>query len=86
MKKVVNKKRAAKEVNISLNEECGEKCNNRKRSCNQSTGCVYGLGFIGSVIYYLSTATGFWVGVAGFFKSLVWPAVLVFELLKFLGV
>lgn len=45
---------------------------------------IYGLGFIGAVIYYISTATSFWIGVLGFFKAIVWPAFLVYELLKFL--
>jgi len=48
-------------------------------------GAVYGFGFIGAVIYYISTATGFWAGVLGFFKAIVWPAFLVFEALKYLG-
>ncbi|MDX9907173.1 MAG: hypothetical protein RBS55_11345 [Bacteroidales bacterium] len=52
---------------------------------NASSGAVYGLGFIGAAIYYISTATGFWVGVLGFLKALVWPAVLVFEALKHLA-
>lgn len=60
-----------------------------KNQCNyNSCGCggvIYGLGFIGSAIYYISTATGFWMGVLGILKSLVWPAFLVFELLKSLG-
>jgi len=46
---------------------------------------VYGLGLIGAAFYYISTATSFWMGVLGFFKALVWPAFLVFQLLKFLG-
>jgi hypothetical protein len=50
-----------------------------------SSGAVYGLGFIGAIIYYISTATGFWMGVLGILKALVWPAFLVFEMLKFLG-
>ncbi|MDP3026982.1 MAG: hypothetical protein Q8N63_04690 [Nanoarchaeota archaeon] len=54
-------------------------------SCGACGGAVYGLGFIGAVIYYISTATGFWVGVLGVLKALVWPAFLVFELLKYLG-
>jgi hypothetical protein len=53
--------------------------------CGGCGGAVYGLGFIGAVIYYISTATGFWVGVLGILKALVWPAFLVFELLKYLG-
>ena len=32
-----------------------------------------------------STATGFWNGVLGFLKAIVWPAFLVYELLKYLG-
>lgn len=43
---------------------------------------VYGLGFIGAVIYYISQASTFWLGVMGFLKALVWPAFLVYEALK----
>ena len=46
---------------------------------------IYGLGLIGALIYYISTATGFWMGVLGVLKSLVWPAFLVYEALKSLG-
>ena len=48
-------------------------------------GAAYGLGFVGAAIYYISTATGFWMGVLGFLKALVWPVFVVFGLLKFLG-
>ena len=48
-------------------------------------GALYGLGFIGALVYYLATATGFWDGVLGVLKAIVWPAFLVFELLKSLG-
>ena len=47
---------------------------------------VYGLGMIGAMIYFLSTATGFWIGVLGILKAFVWPAFLVYEALKMLGV
>lgn len=50
-----------------------------------SAGAVYGLGFIGAAVYYLSHATGFWMGVLGFFKAIVWPAFLVYELMKYLA-
>ena len=52
------------------------------KSCG---GAVYGLGVVGAAIYYISTAAGFWSGVLGILKALVWPAFLVFELLKYLG-
>jgi len=48
-------------------------------------GCAYFLGFIGAAVYYIQAATSFWGGVLGFLKALVWPAFLVFELLKFLA-
>jgi hypothetical protein len=42
------------------------------------------LGFIGAFIYYIVQATGFWMAVAGFFKAIVWPAFLVYELFEYL--
>ncbi len=54
-------------------------------SCNGATGTLYGLGFVGATVYYISLATSFWVGVLGFLKALVWPAFLVYGLLKHLG-
>ena len=50
---------------------------------NASSGAVYGIGLIGAAVYYISTATGFWMGVLGFLKAIVWPAFLVNEALKF---
>jgi hypothetical protein len=53
------------------------KCDGKWKPC----GGVYGLGFIGAVIYYIQTATGFWDGVLGILKAIVWPAFLVHKLL-----
>jgi hypothetical protein len=50
-----------------------------------SAGAVYGLGLIGAAIYFISTATGFWMGVLGFLKAIVWPVILVYEAFKYLG-
>ena len=44
-------------------------------------GGVYGLGFIGALVYYIQTATGFWNGALGVLKALIWPAMLVYKLL-----
>jgi hypothetical protein len=51
---------------------------------NNSAPAIYGLGFIGALIYFLQGATSFWIGVIGFLKALVWPAFLVYYLLDFL--
>lgn len=60
----------------------------RVMNCSSPKTCGgfgYFLGFLGAAIYYVSTATGFWMGVLGILKALVWPAFLVFELLKMVG-
>ncbi len=51
----------------------------------RTTGPVYFLGGLGAAIYYVSTATDFWMGALGILKALVWPAFLVFDALKFLA-
>ena len=55
-------------------------------SCGGCSGCGYFLGFIGTAVYYLQSTTGFWNGFLGLLKALVWPAFLVYEVLKFLAV
>ena len=56
-----------------------------KQYYSKTTEVVYGLGFIGAAIYFISQATTFWLGVLGFLKALVWPVFLVYEALKFFG-
>lgn len=51
---------------------------------NATGGAVYGLGFIGAAVYFIGNAATFGVGVLGFLKAIVWPAILVYESLKFL--
>ena len=52
---------------------------------NAPSGAVYGLGFIGAAVYFISHATSFGSGVLGFLKAIVWPAILIYEALKHLG-
>jgi hypothetical protein len=52
---------------------------------NASSNAVYGLGLIGAAIYFISTATSFWIGVLGFLKAIFWPVFLVYEAFKHLG-
>ncbi|MEI8231060.1 MAG: hypothetical protein WCG32_00585 [Actinomycetes bacterium] len=42
----------------------------------------YSLGFVGAAVFYISTATDFWMGVLGILKAIVWPAFLVFAALQ----
>lgn len=47
-------------------------------------GAVYGLGLIGAAVYYIGHASSFGLGVLGFLKALVWPAMLVYRALEVL--
>lgn len=60
----------------------------RKASAPRSTGggdAVYGLGLVGALVYYIQHAEGFWPVILGILKALIWPAFLIYDLLKFLG-
>lgn len=61
-------------------------CYSGKWHHHKMGGSIYGLGFIGAAVYYISAANGFWMGVVGFLKALVWPAFLVFDLLKYIHI
>jgi hypothetical protein len=49
------------------------------------SGAVYGLGLIGSAIYFIGQAATFGEGVIGFLKALVWPAFLIYQAFEFLS-
>lgn len=61
------------------------KCQKRVTVNNTTSGAIYGLGFIGAAIYFISLASTFWTGVLGFLKAIIWPVFLVLEAFKFLG-
>jgi hypothetical protein len=54
-----------------------------------SRGCggyaIYGLGFLGALVYYLTTATSLWEGFLGIIKAVLWPAFLVYGALNSVG-
>lgn len=54
------------------------------RSKSRSS-CLYGLGAIGAATYFVTNATGFWMSVLGLLKGLVWPAIIVYEVMIRLG-
>ena len=75
---------AKKEVKNSKEKcDCNCHCSWKHHS---SHGGIYGLGFIGAAIYYISNSTGFWMGVLGILKAAVWPAFVVYNLLKVFGI
>ena len=71
-------------------KEKGEKCDCGCMCCGEKKwhhhmhskgGAVYGLGFIGALVFYLQSATSFGIVILGILKAIVWPAMLVFKLL-----
>ncbi len=43
---------------------------------------VYGLGIVGAAIYFIQHSLSFWGVVIGLMKAIVWPAFVVYELLR----
>ena len=44
---------------------------------------VYGLGFIGALVYYIQHTDGFLMGLLGVLKAIIWPAMVIYKLLEF---
>jgi hypothetical protein len=73
---------------MTTESNLNEKEYQRTKRIRQTTGAseaVYGLGLIGAWVYFISHAATFWLGVLGILKGIVWPALVVYELLKFLN-
>ncbi|MEI7419702.1 MAG: hypothetical protein WCK24_02445 [Actinomycetes bacterium] len=65
-----------------LKKKIKKNITNNKNYTINNKGSVYFIGAIGAAIYYVSTATDFWMGVLGLLKALVWPAFLVYAALN----
>ncbi len=48
------------------------------------SGTIYFFGLIGSAIYFIQHAKGFWAVVLAILKAFVWPVILVYKLLEFI--
>lgn len=64
-----------------------EEVKNWKRGNNAGAqGAIYGLGFVGAVVYYIQHATTFMAGVVGILKAIVWPAFFVYKAIELLKI
>ena len=54
--------------------------------CNGASSTIYGLGFVGSLVYFVQHAAGFWAVILAIIKAFVWPAMLIYHLLQFLQI
>ena len=80
-RKKKTKKKSDKAGNLINVDIADNSCKTSRPQCSGT----YGLGILGAAVYFISTATGFWNGVWGILKALVWPASLIFEVLKYIG-
>jgi hypothetical protein len=51
----------------------------------QSSSAIYGLGIFGALFYFLKGAATFTAVIVGIFKSIFWPAFVLFKVLTLLG-
>ncbi len=47
-------------------------------------GGIYFFAFVGVAVYYIQQSTTFWMGVLGFLKAIVWPAMLIYKVFTLL--
>ncbi|MFH1749853.1 MAG: hypothetical protein ABH837_03120 [bacterium] len=63
-------------------KECDKKWHEH---CHVGFGGLYGLAFVGAVVYYIQQSDTFWMGVLGFLKAIVWPAMLAYKVFTLLN-
>ena len=66
---------------------CKQPIKEKKMKNNSGSGiagAAYFMAFIGAAVFYIQQAATFGAGFIGFLKALVWPAFLVYELLKYI--
>ncbi len=80
MKEVKKEKETCCSSKVFTHNKHSHKCNCH----NNST--IYGLGIIGSLFYFLQGAVTFTAVVVGIFKSIFWPAFVIFKVLTLLNI
>lgn len=55
-----------------------------KHGHSAGLGGVYFLSLVGAAVYYVQQTSGFWPGVLGILKAIVWPAMLIYKVFTFL--
>lgn len=60
--------------------ECNPICKPKGMNCG---GAIYGLGLVGSLVYFIQHATSFVDGLFGVVKAIAWPALVAYKFLEF---
>jgi hypothetical protein len=50
----------------------------------KNNDAIYGLGILGAAVYFVQHASGFWQGILGILKAVIWPAVVLYGVLDLL--
>jgi len=66
-------------------ECCDPKHHKMHKGYGGMGGGVYGLAFLGALVYFIQHSDTFWMGVLGFFKAIAWPAMIVYKVLGIFG-
>ena len=82
IRREINKSLSAKDKKDMEKFKCYMKYRMREHGCG---GAIYGLGFLGALVYYITNASSLWAAFVGFFQALLWPAFLVHGVLTFIG-
>lgn len=70
-------------------EKCCEMTDHKHKIMRHGTGMgggIYGLAFIGAAVYFIEHSDTFWMGVLGFLKAIVWPAILMYKIFTMLNI
>ena len=59
--------------------------NDNRKGAGAGGGAVYGLGLIGAAVYFFQQASDFWSYVFALPKAIVWPALVIYQLLGHLA-
>jgi hypothetical protein len=51
---------------------------------NAGTGAIYGMGFLGALVYFIQHASSFVDGLIGIFYAIFWPGVILYKVLELL--
>lgn len=63
-------------------ENKNENCHHHHGGDKGFWGGAYFLTIIGAAVYFVEHAAGFWAGVLGVLKALVWPALVIYKVLE----
>lgn len=66
-------------------EKCEGECCNQSTIKTDQNGALYGMGVVGALVYFYPQMVSLSTFFLSLIKSIFWPAILVFEAMKLLG-